>query len=204
MATDRANMEEVGMPEVAEFLRDLLAGGIRRPSAHQGRPVVRQSVLLTVRLAGPKAEDGVQVSRIPEAWLARFGKALPLKQLGFSKVAQLAHAVPHVVRVVTKVRDVTGAKLAQRCTLLFDLWSAADAGLRCGTRSSSGLVVHDLPRQRRRARGRGLVVRARTAGAGVVARSRASSRPPRPARRADGEHMGAGLPGRPASLGVAQ
>ena len=75
MATDRANVEEVGMPEVAEFLLDLLAGGIRRPSAHQGRPVVRQSVLLTVRLAGPKAEDGVQVSRIPEAWLARFGKA---------------------------------------------------------------------------------------------------------------------------------
>ena len=59
-----------------------------------------------VRLdSGPKAADGVQVSRIPEAWLARFGTPLPLKQLGFSKVAQLAHAVPHVVRVVTKVRN---------------------------------------------------------------------------------------------------
>jgi hypothetical protein len=102
-----ACMAGIGMPEVAEFLRDLLAGGVRRPSAQGGRWCCAAAAdCACVRLdSGPKAADGVQVSRIPEAWLARFGTPLPLKQLGFSKVAQLAHAVPHVVRVVTKVRN---------------------------------------------------------------------------------------------------
>lgn len=41
------------------------------------------------------------VSRIPEEWMKEFKTPLPLKRLGFSKVAQLLHAIPHVAKVVT-------------------------------------------------------------------------------------------------------
>jgi hypothetical protein len=42
------------------------------------------------------------VSRIPEEWMKEFKTPLPLKRLGFSKVAQLLHSIPHVAKVVTQ------------------------------------------------------------------------------------------------------
>lgn len=52
--------------------------------------------------AAGKGAAGMLVSRIPEEWVARYQCPLPMKRLGFSKVAQLLHAMPHAVKVVTQ------------------------------------------------------------------------------------------------------
>ena len=73
--TEMANtFGEPTMVEVAEFYR----------------------VLLRAKGAG-----GMQVARIPEEWAEAHGYPLPLKRLGFSKVAQMLHAMPHIAHVVT-------------------------------------------------------------------------------------------------------
>ena len=40
------------------------------------------------------------VSRVPEEWMEHFRCPLPLKRLGFKKVANLLEAIPHVAKVV--------------------------------------------------------------------------------------------------------
>ena len=57
---------------------------------------------ITVHILCAGKSAGLVVSLIPELWLKEFKCPLPLKRLGFSKVAQMLHAMPHVAKVVTQ------------------------------------------------------------------------------------------------------
>ena len=56
----------------------------------------------SVHVAAGKGAAGMLVSRIPEEWTARHHCPLPMKRLGFNKVANLLIAIPHVAKVVTQ------------------------------------------------------------------------------------------------------
>ena len=71
-----------------------------------------------------KGSSGLLVSRIPEEWSLVFKSPLPLKRLGFSKVAQLLTAMPQL-KVVTA---------GSSCTV----YLASDAVAGSGTQASAG------------------------------------------------------------------
>ena len=66
-----------------------------------GEPTMGEVAEFYRVLLRAKGAGGMQVARIPEEWAEAHGYPLPLKRLGFSKVAQMLHALPHIAHVVT-------------------------------------------------------------------------------------------------------